>query len=104
MSSTPDLIPRAITPSAMSGSNIRGKIVTKSNLIEPLGQRDDDALSREVDRPADLGGERDVELLAVPLDLQQHAAPTLVSVDHAATLRAVFVDQREADEIVQEVL
>src|ERR1051325_7464415 len=91
-------------PSARSGSNIRGKMVTKSNLIESLGEIDDDALRRDVDRRAKIGRERHLELAAAVPYFQQHAAAALVRVDDLAARVAVAVNELHADEVVQGVL
>src|ERR1051325_374861 len=85
-------------PSARSGSNIRGQLVTKSNLIESLGEIDDDALRRDVDRRAKIGRERHLELAAAVPYFQQHAAAALVRVDDLAARVAVAVNELHADE------
>src|SRR5439155_26195320 len=73
------LIPRAITPSARSGSNMCGKIVTKSILIDALRQIDDDSLLAQIDFRADLLRERHFVCLAVATtDVQQHSTAALV--------------------------
>src|SRR3954470_2676475 len=98
-------MPRAMTPSAISGSNIRGKIVTKSiRIIESLGQIDRHRLRFEINLRADLARERDIELSIAALDLQQDAAAAFVKIDDFALLFSVGVDERQADQIVQEVL
>src|SRR3954465_3467093 len=103
-SSSPCLMPRAITPSAISGSNIRGKIVTKSILIDPLGQVDRHRLRLGCDLRADLRGERHVEFAIAMLHLQQDAAAAFVDLDDSSALVAVRIDEFQANEIVQEVL
>src|SRR5690348_17408671 len=45
----------------------------RSNLIETLGQVDDDTLLAEVDVSADFSGERHVETAAVALDVEQRS-------------------------------
>src|SRR5439155_8065851 len=77
---------------------------TKSNLIETFRQVDEDTLLRKVDVGADLGGERHIEAPAVALDVEQHAARSLLGADDLSALAAVRIDQRQSDEIVQEVL
>src|SRR6266536_4880676 len=60
VSSSPCFTPRPMMPSASSGSNMLGKMVTKSNLIETFRQVDDDTLLTEVDVGADLRDERHI--------------------------------------------
>src|SRR5262249_43514727 len=103
-SSSPCFTPRAMIPSASSGANMSGKMVTKSNLIETFRQIDDDTLPRQVDVSTDLRGEGDIEAPPGVLHVQQHAAPSLFGIHHLAALAPFRVDEREPDQIVQEVL
>src|SRR5712691_678147 len=98
-------MPRAMTPSASSGSNIFGKIVTKSILIDALRQIDFDSLAPQIDFRADRLGEGNFVFLAVAAThVQQHSAAPFVRFDDFAAVRASLVDEMRADEIVQEVL
>src|SRR5262249_22738045 len=101
----PCFTPRAMTPSASSGSNIRGKIVTKSILIDALGQLDDDLFSMQIDPRADLRRERYFigPAVAAP-DVKEHAAAALVRLEDLAAVAAVRIDQVQPGESVQEVL
>src|SRR5213592_991335 len=81
-SSKPCFTPRAMIPSASSGSNMSGKMVTKSNLIESFRQIDDDTLLLQVDVDADRRDEGNVEAMPVALDVEQHAARPLLRPDH----------------------
>src|SRR5207248_8547505 len=75
----PCLIPRAITPSVRRGSNIFGKIVTKSILIDALRQIDDDLFLFQIDFRTDRFGERHLVCLPVcALHIEQNAAAALV--------------------------
>src|SRR5205807_1538808 len=103
-SSSPCFTPRAMIPSASSGSNIPGKMVMKSNLIEPFRQIDDDSLLRQIDLGADLRGERHVEAAAVTLDVEQQPARALLRVHHFPALAPLGIDERQSDKVVQEVL
>src|SRR4051812_44483085 len=97
-------MPRAITPSVRKASNIRGKIVTKSILIDSVRKIHDDPFGLDVDLRADRRRERNVVLFSVAaLNAQQNAAATLVDFDHFAAIAAVVVDEPQSDEIVQEV-
>src|SRR5205823_9034588 len=102
---SPCLLPRAITPSARKGSNMRGKIVTKSILIDALRQIDEDFFSRQIDLEADGFRERHFVFFSVGTpDVQQHAASALVGLDCFSAIAPIFVDEMQADEIVQEEL
>src|SRR5205814_5566664 len=102
---SPCLIPRAITPSARNGSNMRGKIVTKSILIDALRQVDEDLFFRKVDLEADGFRERHLVFFSVGTPhVQQHAASALVRFDCFSAIAPILVDEPQADEIVQEKL
>src|SRR5436190_9127803 len=103
-SMSPCFTQRAITPSARRGSNIRGKIVTKSILIDALRQIDDDRLSLQIDLLANLLGEGDVVFLPVLApNIEQHAAAALVRFENLAAVAPLLIDQTQAGEIVQKV-
>src|SRR5579872_2639100 len=105
MSSSPALTPRAMTPSARSGSNIRGKMVTKSIRIESLRKVDDDFSSGHIDFPADRNGERHLVRLAVlPLYVEQHAAAPFVDLDDLSAVISVGIDEMEANEVMVKIL
>src|SRR5688500_4668295 len=109
MSSSPCLIPRAITPSARKGSNIRGKIVTKSILnmvevIEAFRKSDDDPLRFKIDLRADVGSERDIERSLRALNAQQDPSAALFGVHHHAADPAFRVDHRHPHEVMEKVL
>src|SRR5947199_3647007 len=103
-SSSPCFTPRPMMPSASSGSNMLGKMVTKSNLIETFRQVDDDTLPAKVDVDADLRNERHVVAAAVALDVQQQSSRPLLGVHDFPALAPLGIDERESDKVVQKVL
>src|SRR5437764_11615865 len=103
-SSSPCFTPRAMIPSASSGSNMLGKMVTKSNLIETFRQIHHDTFLAEVDVCADLRDERHIETAAVALDVEQHSARPLLRVHDFPALASLGINERQADQVVQEVL
>src|SRR5438132_1057588 len=104
MSSSFCFTPLAITPSARKGSNIRGKMVTKSILIDSLRKLHHDLLAGDVDFRTDGCCEGHFVLLAVvALHVEEHTAAAFVGVDHLAALVAALVDEAEADQVVKEI-
>src|SRR5438309_4731038 len=93
-----------MTPSPSRASNMRGKMVTKSIRIDPLGQIDHDLLSGKIDLGADRRRERNfVGLSIASPDIQKHTATPFVCVDHFAALDSAPIDQTQTGQIVQEV-
>src|SRR5436190_1622196 len=109
-SMSPAFTPRAITPSARKESNIRGKIVTKSirnivDILQPLGDRDDDPFVREVDLRADVGRERQIERFSVrTLHAEEDSGAPFVRFDDDSALMTFGIDERQSGEIVQVIL
>src|SRR6476659_6553834 len=103
-SSSPCFTPRPMIPSASSGSNMLGKMVTKSNLIQTFRQLDHDTLLLEIDVDADLRNERHVVAAAAALDVQQQSPRSLLGVHDFPPLASLGIDEREPDEVVQKVL
>src|SRR5438045_9772585 len=102
MSSAPCFTPRAMTPSARNGSNIRGKMVTKSILIDPLRKVDDDSLSLEIDLLADRRGERDFIFAPVgALHVQEHPTSALVGLDDFPAFVACRVDPANTSPLME---
>src|SRR5688500_19657865 len=110
MSSSPCFTPRAMIPSASNGSNIFGKMVTKSifngiEIVQPFRQLHHHALPVQVDLGAELGREGQLELAPVgPLHAEKHAATALVHVGDDAAFPSLRIDEGQADQVVQKVL